>query len=147
MTTGKLVFLAQLLAHPRDLWLATRTVGWMTSLPLLKRVLPLPRLVRLMARAGNRRPREPERERHVADLVRRLCRVSGGNCLERSLILYRYLGRMNASPQLVVGFGKPDGYLGHVWVTVDGEPLLETADTLAAWAEATAFGAYGRRPA
>ena len=142
-----MAFLAHLLTSPWDLWLAIKTVGWMASLPLLKRALPLPRLVRLMARSGDGRPRDPARERHLVDAVHRLCRASGGNCLERSLILYRYLGHLNASPQLVVGFGKPTGYLGHVWVTVDGEPLLETASTLTGWVAATAFEADGRRVA
>ena len=81
----------------------------------------------------------------MADLVQRLCRVSGGNCLERSLILYRYLGREGADPQLVVGFGKPDRLPRPVWVTLEGEPLLETASTLTGWVAATAFGADGRR--
>ena len=119
----------------------------MCTLPLLKRMLPLPRLVRFMwlpARASERRP---ERELRAAHLVRRLCRTSGGNCLERSLILYRYLARANADPRLVVGMGKPDEFLGHVWVTVDGRPLLDSPETLQGYTEVVSFGAGGTQEA
>jgi hypothetical protein len=83
----------------------------------------------------------------MAKVVRRLCRTSGGNCLERSLILYRYLARANADPRLVVGMGKPDEFLGHVWVTVDGRPLLDTPETLRAYTEVVRFGGGGAQEA
>jgi hypothetical protein len=140
---SRLHALVRLLASPTDTWLAVRTVGWMSILPLLKRLLSLPRLVRLMSRPARASERDLERELHTARLVRGLCRTSGGNCLERSLILYRYLARLNADPQLVVGMGKPDEFLGHVWVTVDGRPLLDSAETLRGYTEVVRFGAGG----
>lgn len=139
--------LGSVLRSPADAWLSVRTLGWMCTLPFLKRVLPLPRLVRLMWLPARARDREPERELRVAKVVRRLCRTSGGNCLERSLILYRYLTRANADPRLVVGMGKPDEFLGHVWVTVDGRPLLDTPETLCAYAEVVRFGRGGAQEA
>jgi hypothetical protein len=144
---SRLRALASLLASPADSWLAVRTVGWMCALPLLKRLLPLPRLVHLMWLDANTSERHLERELRTARVVRRLCRTSGGNCLERSLILYRYLARANAAPRLVVGMGKPDEYLGHVWVTVDGGPLLESPETLRAYTEVVRFGAGGAQEA
>lgn len=143
--TGKLRSLALLLRSPSDVWLAAKTVGWLISLPLLKRVLPLPKLVRLMWRPGDGRRRRLDRERHVADLVQRLSRASGGNCLERSLILYRFLGRANASPRLVVGLGKPDTLAGHAWITVDGESLRETPELLGTYTEFVTFADKGRK--
>jgi hypothetical protein len=89
--------------------------------------------------------RHHERERRTTHVVARLSRASGGNCLERSLILYRYLARAGARPRLVVGMAKPDKYLGHVWVTVDGHPLLETSETLRDFREITAFGDQGQK--
>jgi hypothetical protein len=83
--------------------------------------------------------RDPEREQRTIRVVARLSRTSGGNCLERSLVLYRYLARANADPHLVVGMAKPDEYLGHVWVTVDGRPLLETSETLGGYTEVVSF--------
>jgi hypothetical protein len=137
--------LARVLASPADTWLAVRTVGWMSTLPLLKRMLPLPKLVRLMWHPAGVSERDVERELRTAHLVRGLCRTSGGNCLERSLILYRYLARANADPRLVVGMGKKSEFLGHVWVTVDGRPLLESPEALRAYSEIVSFGTAGAK--
>jgi len=117
----------------------------MCALPVLKRTLPLPRLVRLMWLPQRVSERDPEREERTTRVVARLARASGGNCLARSLVLYRYLSRMDADPRLVVGMARPDAFLGHVWVTVDSRPLLETPETLAGYEEVTAFGDQGRR--
>lgn len=112
---------------------------------MLKRTLPLPRLVRLMCLPARTCERSSERELRTACIVRRLTRASGGNCLERSLILYRYLGRANADPRLVVGMGKTGEFLGHVWVTVDGRPLLDAPETLREYTEVVSFGPGGAR--
>ena len=131
------------LSRPADAWLAVRTVCWMCALPLLKRTLPLPRLVRLMWVPARIPERDPKREERTIRIVARLSRASGGNCLARSLVLYRYLSRADAGPRLVVGMAKPDEFLGHVWVTVDGRPLLETRETLGSYTEVVSFGRGG----
>lgn len=125
--------------------LAGRIFGWLCVLPLLKRRLPLARLVRLMWLAPRGAPRDPVREQRTVRAVARLSRTSEGNCLERSLVLYRYLARANANPRLVVGMARPDEYLGHVWVTVDGTPLLETSETLVSYTEVVGFGRGGEQ--
>jgi len=140
----RLRVLAGLLASPADALLVARTLGWMVVLPVLKRMLPFPRLVQVMWRPGTGRPRERERELHTARVVHGLCRASGGNCLERSLILYRFLSRSNAEPTLVAGIGKPRDLLGHVWVNVDDRPLLEPPESLQPYVELLAFGVDGR---
>jgi hypothetical protein len=91
--------------------------------------------------APRRTERNREREQRTIRIVSRLSRTSGGNCLERSLVLYRYLARANADPQLVVGMARPNEYLGHVWVTVDGRPLLETPETLSGYSKVVSFRA------
>ena len=116
----------------------------MTTLPVLKRVLPFPTLVRMMWRPGTGRPRHHAREMHTARLVHGLCRASGENCLVRSLILYRFLTRANAEPTLVAGMAKPGDFIGHVWVNVDDRPLLESPESLQPYVEVLAFGADGR---
>ena len=133
--------LARLLASPRDAWLAARALGWLCVLPVLKRTLALERLVRLMWLAPSGSARDRGHDRRTIRIVARLSRTSGGNCLERSLVLYRYLARANADPRLVVGMARPDEYLGHVWVTVDGQPLLETPETLGGYTEVVTFRA------
>jgi hypothetical protein len=142
---SRLRSLASLLARPTDSLLAVRTLGWICVLPVLKRLVGLPRLVGLMWVGPSAAGRDREREKRAIQVVARLSRASGGNCLERSLILYRYLSRAGADPCLVVGMTRSDRYRGHVWVTIDGQALLETSATLSAYAEVTAFGAEGRR--
>jgi Transglutaminase-like superfamily len=140
----RLRVLARLLSTPADAVLVAETVGWMAVLPVLKRVLPLPTLVQMMWRPGTGRPRQHERELHTARVVLSLCRASGGNCLVRSLILYRFLSRANAEPTLVAGMAKPGDFIGHVWVNVDERPLLESTESLQSYVEVLAFGVGGR---
>jgi len=117
----------------------------MCALPVLKRTFPLPRLVRLMWLPSQIPERDPEWEERTIRIVARLSRASGGNCLARSLVLYRYLSRAHAGPRLVVGMAKPDELLGHVWVMVDGRALLETPETLGSYTEVVSFGHRGAR--
>jgi hypothetical protein len=109
--------------------------AWAPSLPLLKRVLPLPRLVALMASEPRARERDPALERRIARMARLIYRGRRGtfnnNCLERSLVTYRYLSRAGADPELVVAVRRGDeGVEGHVWVTVGGVPVHEQPDEL-----------------
>ena len=111
---------------PGDGWLALRMVAWRLAMPMLKWALPLPRLVRLMWAEGRRSASEADRQR-IVTLVHALYGPRGGrlldNCLERSLVSYRFLAEAGADPQLVVAVSDAGGALrGHVWVTVDGEP-------------------------
>jgi hypothetical protein len=142
---SRLRALGRLIIRPSEAWLALRVVGWMVLLRPLKRMLPLPKLVQLMWTSPRVSARNTACEQRSVAVVSRLSRASGGNCLERSLILYRYLSHAGAQPRLVVGMARPKEYLGHVWVTVDGHPLLETTETLRGYATVTAFGRGGRR--
>jgi Transglutaminase-like superfamily len=68
-----------------------------------------------------------------------------GNCLERSLAAYRYLSRWGAGPHLISGVARDGEKMrGHVWVTVDGEPLGEASNELAQYVPVIAFGDNGR---
>jgi hypothetical protein len=116
------------LGSPADAWLATRMTGWALALPFLKHAMPLPRLARLMWRngRGSVTASETERVARLARMATRLRPLPGrDNCLERSLIAYRYLSALDADPRLVVAARSADGDLdGHVWVTVRGTPVL-----------------------
>jgi hypothetical protein len=136
------------LSRPADLVVLIRMAAWPLALPMLKRRLPLPALARLMWAQPRTGPRDLERERRTSALARRLYRfrivARDDNCLERSLLTYRFLARLNANPQLVAGVRMGDeGVLGHVWVTVDGEPVGESADALEIFSPVVVFGAGG----
>ena len=148
---------------------------WACGLPALKRIVPLPVLVRFVAsrRRSDRscsnhaiplthlvHPTHQRREdvlAHLATLARWSCRLTrwstGGNCLERGLVLYRFLSAAGFEPSLVAGFRKTeDGRLrGHAWVVVDGNPVGESAASLEDFERALAFGPDGlaldRKPA
>jgi hypothetical protein len=120
--------------------------GWTLALPLAKRVLPFERLARIMWHDGGGQ-RIREQEPFMIRLACRLTRFSGSNCLERSLILYRYLGRGGAAPTLVLGVGRGDRErrLGHAWLVVDGAPLIDSQAELDSYEPIVAFGPGARR--
>jgi hypothetical protein len=120
-----------------DLWLACRMLAWAMALPVLKRVVPLPRLVRLAGAARVREVRSSRRETQVVALAQRLCgplaRRDGG-CLSRSLLGYRFLGQAGARPKLIVGVRKEgDRVLAHAWLTVDDRIVNDTEENVGAY--------------
>jgi Transglutaminase-like superfamily len=139
---------ASLLASPADAWLALRMAGWRLVLPVLKGRRPITRLVRLMWKGERARPVTPEREARIAELARVVYRSEHasrqGNCLERSLVLYRYLSAAGADPQLVVGLRSGEAAVrGHVWVTVRGEPVEEPPQSLKGLTRVVSFRGDG----
>ena len=123
--------------------------GWAVALPLLKRALPLRRLVRLLAPpSAAHASRDPAAEATILRLVRRLYHPThhspATNCLERSLVLYRYLAAAGADPQLVIGVAPPGGpFRGHAWVEVAGHPVGETPADLTPYRPLVVFGPTG----
>jgi Transglutaminase-like superfamily len=141
--------LADYVDGPADAWLATRMVGWRLVLPLLKWVLPLPRLARLMwsgsADSGELGAGRSER---IGGLAHALSGPRGApvldNCLERSLLAYRYLSAAGARPELVIGVSREsEPRRGHAWVRLGGEPLRETEASLEEFEEVACFGPEG----
>jgi hypothetical protein len=142
--------LRALVATRADAALLARMLAWWVALPLLKRATPLPRLVRFAQLDPRRTARDLELEAKVAALADWLFkarpRPTRDNCLERSLVAYRFLGRLGAEPQLVVGVGeKEEATVGHVWVIVDGRPVHDQPETLDAYEAIVVFGSDGRR--
>jgi hypothetical protein len=137
-------------SSPADALLAARMAGWVAVLPLLKFALPLPRLVRLMASGRRTGALDSSATERIGAISRLLYRVRAvgvdDNCLERSLVAYRYLGRAGAAPELHVGLRRDPGgpVAGHVWVTVDSVPLHEQAEDLASLTGVVSFGPDGR---
>lgn len=118
---------------------------------VLKRLVPLDTLVRWAWREPPGAGRNRTREQRVTALVVRLShllRAAHGDCLHRSLLLYRELSAAGADPVLVVGFRRGDGGVtGHAWVVVDDCPVVEAADALAPFVPAVAFERAGLRRA
>lgn len=132
-----------------DIWLAARIAAWACVLPVLKHVVPIQRLVPWLYRPGRGGARNPECEDQVVAFARWACRLmqwsSGGNCLERGLIVYRFLGALDAEPLLVVGIGHGErgDIRGHAWVIVDGQPVGESLDSLSEFSSVVTFGPGG----
>jgi hypothetical protein len=123
--------------------------GWSAVLPVLKFALPLPRLVRLMHAQCRREP-IADRQEKIATFAAWAFKMRPerlrGNCLERALVTYRYLGRAGARPELVVGMSPgPEGGAGHVWVLVAGQPVHDSPERLARFAPIVSFGSDGER--
>jgi hypothetical protein len=127
-------------------WLLARMVAWRLALPLLKRILSLPRLVRLAA--SRARPgASPFSPAQVVSASHRLFPTrtpTSGDCLERSLLTYRFLLDTGAAPQLNFGVARtPVGLAGHAWVILAGAPVDESPESLARYSELVSFTASG----
>jgi hypothetical protein len=132
-----------------DVPLLVRMLAWAAVLPFLKRVVPVERLAALMwtpQRTSSRSLDDESRIARLAHLTNRPHRRYRFNCLERSLVAYRYLARAGAKPDLVIGLQKDGaGVSGHAWVVVDGRPVRESPDEVRAFQPFVAFGWEGRR--
>ncbi|MEQ1907211.1 MAG: lasso peptide biosynthesis B2 protein [Vicinamibacterales bacterium] len=131
-----------------DAILVTKALAWALVLPALKRVVSVKSLAAVMHQPQRRATRDADRERRIITFAQwgaRLTRWNrGANCLERSLIAYRYLCAAGAHPTLVIGVGRdPAGVIGHAWVLVDGQLVGEPQSAIASYTPAFAFGPDG----
>lgn len=131
-----------------DARLLLRVLGWRLALPILKHAVPVRTLAGWMAAVPQPSPGvsvEPRLAR--VDALRLMLTHGGrvvmsGNCLERSLVLYRFLGEAGAEPRLVMGVNRAGGAVGgHAWIELDGEPIEDTPETT--FAPVVVFGAGG----
>ena len=145
---SRLARVAARFTSPLDVWLGARIMAWACVLPILKQILPIRPLVKLVWR----RPRlEPDlaREERVVTFARWACRLtrwkSGGNCLERGLIAYRFLLEGGAAPTLMIGMarGARAEIIGHAWVLLNGTPAGESAASVSEFVPALIFGPDG----
>jgi hypothetical protein len=123
-----------------------RLVAGLLALGVLKHIVPLERL----ARRAWREPRQAGAARTRAEIIGRVLqagRWSGlpdRDCVQRSLLLFRELSAHGFEPVLVVGLRRRDDRVtGHAWVEIDGTPVSETSDALAAFTVAARFGRHG----
>jgi len=132
-----------------DVSLAVRVIGWALVLPIVKHLIPVRSLASVMHQAPVLTVRDAALERRIITLARwgtRLTRwKSGGNCLERGMIAYRYLTAAGAQPTLVIGIGRNErGVAGHAWVLVDQRLVGEPRSAIAPYTPVFAFGPDGQ---
>jgi hypothetical protein len=142
--------LRTLRAHIRslsDALLAARLLAWRLAVAPLKRTVPVERLVRLMASSSGRPASDAPRVIELVDWIYGPRRDTDlGNCLDRSLVLYRFLPRNGSSRRLVLGVRRDSGELeGHAWVIVGERVLGATSSSGAEFVSLVAFDAQGRR--
>jgi hypothetical protein len=128
--------------------LAVKVMTWACILPILKRLMPIRSLVRLIWRRPRLQP-DHARDERVVVFARWACRLlrpwSGGNCLERGLIAYRFLLEGHAEPTLVIGMRRDDAaaVIGHAWVLLHGTPAGESAALVDEYVPMFAFAPDG----
>src|SRR5205085_10412636 len=96
------------LLKPSSIILATRMLTWALLLPFLKRFKPLPEVVRIMHKRPPGKIFIKYCQQDVITMAGRIYRSAQGRCLEKSLLLYRYLLATGNDPKLAVGFRKMD---------------------------------------
>ena len=138
--------LREVLGSPADLFLLARLLAWAAALPILKRTRSVSRLVALMTPSESQRS-NARIERSAITLSRWIYRAPfvPDNCLERSLLAYRYLVRDRREHRLYLGIRADEGgYPGHAWLTVDGVPVHEPDEALEAYVPLVVFDGYGK---
>jgi hypothetical protein len=103
------------------------------AVPLLLRVVRLPRLGAWLERSGPSDPPAFGNPRAVHELALRIDRLLRSarpfvrpGCLVRGLTLYRFLRQAGHDVSLCFGIGLVDGDLtGHCWIEHRGRPLAE----------------------
>ncbi|HEX8458037.1 MAG TPA: lasso peptide biosynthesis B2 protein [Pyrinomonadaceae bacterium] len=123
--------------RPGEAFLLLRMAAWVAVLSLLIKLLPLPRVLALVAgtaeRTRRRRPRRDSRltEERLAQLLDALLAIDvlcfTPTCWKRAPVLHRYLALHGIKTRIVFGVRKEKETLlaGHAWLEADGRPLLE----------------------
>ena len=117
--------------RPGETLLLVRMAGWVLLLSLLIRVLPLPRVLRLVAAPARqaRRGLSDERLVQLVDLLLGLnLLVFTPTCWKRAPVLHRYLALNGVQTRILFGVRKSGDTLldGHAWLERDGQPVFET---------------------
>ncbi len=113
------------------LWLFIRVGFWLAAVSILLRLIPLPRLLRLLtpARANGRKwPRE-KLVNFCSFWLGREAAFFSRSCLKRSLVLYRYLNLQAEPARFLIGVRQEDQKLcGHAWILIQGKKIFPDED-------------------
>ena len=143
---GRVKRLLKMFKSPSDAWLAARICAWAVSLPFLKRTISLRILARWMWIEKKMTP-SLSYEQKISTIVRWLYTFvfPQGACVERSLILYRYLSPIQKDARLVTGLRKSDGiWKGHAWIVLNGRPYEEAQPAVEDFKPIMVFGPEGK---
>ena len=116
----------------REICAVVRCGALAALVPVMVRVLPLPRVLSLLE--PKRKLRESssnayELARIAGAVIRRGPRFGVGECLVRSLTLYNLLHRFAYDPVLLIGGRLCEGRFDcHCWIEVDGKSIYECYD-------------------
>jgi hypothetical protein len=132
---------------PSEALLVIRLLGWRLALPSLKRTVPIARLVRWMASPAGRPARDTGRIVELVDWIfAPRANEDPGNCLDRSLVLYRFLSRSEPGTRLVLGMRNGSSELeGHAWVIAGDRAFGQTPAGGGDFEPVATFAADGRR--
>jgi hypothetical protein len=144
---GRFRTLRKHVRSPSDALLVLRLLAWRLALAVLKRTVPIPTLVRLMATPDGRSTRDTPRIVELVDWLYAPRRDRDlGNCLDRSLVLYRFLSRNEPGTRLVLGMRRGSSELeGHAWVIAGDRAFGETPASGGGFVTLATFAADGRR--
>ena len=110
--------------------IALEALGLRALLPVLVRVLPLDRTLRVLTPRATSSATSGDAlaliERITDTLTRRVPGLRTA-CLQRALMRYALLRRHGHAGSFVIGVrpGGPDGFEAHAWVTLGGEAIME----------------------
>jgi len=113
-------------------------------LPLLKRTLSLPALIRFFDAKPTSEKLPVDLDRLI-QLTKRLLNIRVGflspNCVKQSLILFHFLRKYGHPANIHFGISKNDaGNLhGHAWVSLTGKPFAEAGDPRGEFKETYVF--------
>src|SRR5437763_7577693 len=117
--------------RPDEALLLARMAGWVLALSLLIKLLPLPRVLRLVTvqpRAA-RQPLPAERLAQLIDLLLGLnLFVFTPTCWKRAPVLQRFLALNGLETRILFGVRKTGSAPldGHAWLEHNGQPVFET---------------------
>ncbi|HVF48448.1 MAG TPA: lasso peptide biosynthesis B2 protein [Pyrinomonadaceae bacterium] len=120
---------------PSAALLVARMAGWVAVLSVLIRLMPLPRILRLMRPKTRVRPsaQPSEVEARLAHLLDLLLATDflffTPTCWKRAPVLYRFLALEGIETRILFGVRKDTGGAldGHAWLEARGRPLLEAS--------------------
>jgi hypothetical protein len=120
---------------PGEAFLLVRMAVWVALLSVLIKLLPLPRVLSLVAAIGrDRKPRHTRMtQQRLAQLIDALLGINvlcfTPTCWKRAPVLHRYLALYGIRTRIVFGVRKEKETLlaGHAWLEADGRPFLEAS--------------------
>ncbi|HEX8131616.1 MAG TPA: lasso peptide biosynthesis B2 protein [Pyrinomonadaceae bacterium] len=122
-------------SKPGEAFLLVRMAAWVALLSLLIKILPLPRVLSLVAakRREGRTQRSRMTQQRLGQLIDALLGMNvlcfTPTCWKRAPVLHRYLALHGIETRIVFGVRKEKESLlaGHAWLEADGHPLLEAS--------------------